>query len=55
MRNTLIGAAIGIILACLIAILLDLIDTTIKSDDDLAEIYKVPVFAEIPDFGSLGR
>ena len=41
--------------ACLIAILLDLIDTTIKSDDDLAEIYKVPVFAEIPDFGSLGR
>lgn len=54
-RNTFIGAAIGIILACLVAILLDLIDTTIKSDDDIAEIYKVPVFAEIPDFGSQGR
>ncbi len=49
-RNTLIGAAIGLVLAALLVILLDLIDTTIKSDDDLAEIYKVPVFAEIPDF-----
>lgn len=49
-QNALIGAAIGLILACVISILLELIDTTIKPDEDLSEIYKVPVFAEIPDF-----
>lgn len=51
-KNTLIGAAIGLVLACVISILLELIDTTIKPDEDLSEIYKVPVFAEIPDFES---
>ena len=55
MRNTLIGGAIGIVLACLISVLLELIDTTIKHDDDLSSIYKIPVFAEIPDFESSGR
>ncbi len=50
LKNTLIGAAIGLVLACVISILLELIDTTIKPDEDLSEIYKVPVFAEIPDF-----
>ena len=49
-RSALIGAAIGLILACVISILLELVDTTIKPDEDLSEIYKVPVFAEIPDF-----
>ena len=52
MRSALIGAAIGLILACVISILLELVDTTIKPDEDLSEIYKVPVFAEIPDFDS---
>ncbi len=54
-QNTLVGAAVGLILACVIAVLLELIDTTIKSDDDLAAQYKVPIFAEIPDFESAGR
>lgn len=54
-RNTFIGAAIGILLACIISVLLELIDTTIKHDDDLSSMYKVPVFAEIPDFDSSGR
>ena len=50
MRSALIGAAIGLILACVISIFLELVDTTIKPDEDLSEIYKVTVFAEIPDF-----
>ena len=54
-RNTIIGGIVGIILACLLAVLLELIDTTIKSDDDLSAMYKVPVFAEIPDFENSGR
>ena len=54
-QNTLIGLAAGFVLACLISILLELIDTTIKSDEDISEIYKIPVFAEIPDFDNGSR
>ena len=36
-------------------IVMELIDTTIKSDDDLSAMYKVPVFAEIPDFENVSR
>lgn len=53
-QNTMIGAAVGIIIACVIAILLEMVDTTIKGDDDLAAMYKIPVFAEIPDFEQHG-
>lgn len=55
MQSALIGGAVGIILACVIAILLELIDTTIKNDDDLSNMYKIPVFAEIPDFENSSR
>ena len=55
MQNAIIGGALGVILACLVSILLELIDTTIKHDDDLSDIYKIPVFAEIPDFESSNR
>lgn len=51
-QNALIGAGLGLVLACVISILLELIDTTIKPDDDISEMYKIPVFAEIPDFES---
>lgn len=44
-KNMLIGAAIGLIASCLISILIELIDTTIKSEDD------IPIFAEIPGTG----
>lgn len=52
LKNTLIGVAIGLVAACLLAVLMELIDITIKPDDDLAEMYNIPVFAEIPDFES---
>ncbi len=55
MQNTLIGVAVGLIGACAISILLELIDTTIKSDDDIQSMYGIPVFAEIPDFNTGGK
>ena len=55
LKNTLIGLLVGLAASCIIAILLELIDTTIKSDDDIQEIYGLPVFAEIPDFESQSR
>ncbi len=54
-QNTLVGVVVGIILACVVAIVMELIDTTIKSDDDLSAMYKIPVFAEIPDFENVSR
>ena len=50
LKNTFYGLAAGLILSCVISVLLELIDTTIKADDDLQEIYGLPVFAEIPNF-----
>ena len=47
--------AVGIVLACVISLFVELIDTTIKNDDDLSALYKVPVFAEIPDFENSSR
>lgn len=49
-KNGLMGLVAGFVLACAISILLELIDTTIKVDDDIQGVYGIPVFAEIPDF-----
>lgn len=48
------GLGVGLGISCLISILLELIDTTIKAEDDIQQMYGVPVFAEIPDFENQG-
>ena len=45
-----VGLFGGIAIGCLLAFFLELIDTTIKPDDDLFKMYKIPVFAEVVDF-----
>lgn len=55
LKNALLGLLVGLGASCVIAILLELIDTTIKADDDIQEIYGLPVFAEIPDFETQSR
>lgn len=54
MKNTGLGLIIGLAAACIISILLELIDSTIKADDDIQEMYGISVFAEIPDFENQG-
>lgn len=54
-KNAILGVLVGLAAACLISILLELIDTTIKSDDDIQQLYGIPVFAEIPDFDNQSR
>ncbi|MCH5297442.1 MAG: hypothetical protein J1E85_07215 [Ruminococcus sp.] len=51
-KNGMMGLVVGFALACAISILLELIDTTIRVDDDIQNMYGIPVFAEIPDFES---
>ncbi len=53
-RYAMFGGIAGLIISILIAIILEVIDTTIKSSDDLYKIYDIPVFAEIVDFDSEG-
>lgn len=54
-KNLLIGLAVGLAASCLISILLELIDTTVKPDDDLQQMYDLPVFSEIPNFDTQNR
>lgn len=54
-KNTMIGFIVGLAASCIIAVLLELIDTTIKADDDIQEMYGIPVFSEIPDFETQNR
>lgn len=49
-RDTMVGFFAGVALGCLLSLFLELIDTTIKPDDDLFKLYKIPVFAEVVDF-----
>ncbi len=49
-RNIVLGFIAGFILTCVVIVVIDLLDTKIKPQENLAEMYGVPVFAEILDF-----
>lgn len=49
-RNVPIGFIIGFVLICAAIIIADLLDTKIKPQDNLIEMYGIPLFAEIMDF-----
>lgn len=49
-KNTLIGLIIGLVLGCAIIIVLEMVDTKVKPNDDLLAMYGIPMFAEIVDF-----
>lgn len=53
-RYAMFGFIAGLVISVLISIILEVIDTTIKSSDDLYKMYDIPVFAEIVDFDSEG-
>ncbi len=49
-RYLLLGAVVGIVLSAAVAVFLDIIDTTITSEDHLNQVYsKYPLLAVIPD------
>ncbi len=53
-RFLIIGILLGLVVGLVLAFLLEIIDTTIKPDDDLYKQYEIPVFAEIIDFEAEG-
>lgn len=54
-RFALIGGAVGVILVYGIFLIKELLDIKVKPDDDLAQMYDIPVFAEILDFDLADR
>lgn len=54
MRYMIMGLLIGLVISLVISFLLEIVDTTIKSGDDLYKLYEIPVFAEIIDFEAEG-
>lgn len=49
MKNTALGLAAGVAVACAIIILITLLDDTIKSEDDIAKYLGLSTLAVIPD------
>ena len=49
-KNTLFGAAIGLMLICLLLLLLELIDMTIRTPEELINYYNIPIMGSIPNF-----
>jgi len=45
---TLVGLALGILLSAIILILIELSDNTVRSEEDLTEIFEIPVLGVIP-------
>lgn len=54
-KKCIIGAAAGIFLAGLYAVLRDFLDVRIKGRDDLNERYNIPVLGSVPEFEHTGR
>lgn len=50
MRNTALGAVIGIVLAAVIAILQELLDVRVREEQDVVRISDAPILGRIPDF-----
>lgn len=50
MINTVIGALIGLMFAAAIAVLVDVLDTRIKSEEDVSSHYTLPVLGSIPKY-----
>lgn len=44
----------GLVISLVISFILEIIDTTVKYEDDLFKMYKIPVFGEILDFDLKG-
>ncbi len=54
-RNTLVGALLGALLAGCYAVVRSLYDISVKSEDDLAQHYDIPILGTVPDFTAKRR
>ncbi len=53
MKNTAIGVLGGLVIGVMLAVLLHILDTRVRSGEELAEKYGIPVLGEIPGWDTL--
>lgn len=53
-KNTLLGVFLGLILAAGIVILREVLDNRIRGAEEITELFGLPVFGVVPDFGTGG-
>ena len=51
-RDVIIFAFIGLVIAVMYVLVANMLDTTIKTADDIERLYKLPVLASIPIYGA---
>jgi len=51
LRNTAVGFAVGLVLAVGFALLVEMLNTTVRSTQDVEKYLKMPVLAQIPRYG----
>lgn len=49
LKNTVIGFFAGFVIACAAAVIADMLDRVVHSEDDITEQYDLPLLASIPD------
>ncbi len=50
LKNTILGAAVGLVLSCIVIAVMEQLNNNIYTDEYLIETYHIPVLANIPDF-----
>ena len=55
MKNAVLGAVVGFVLAAAIVVLKEIFDNRIKGPDEITELFKIPVFGIVPDFSETGK
>ncbi len=54
-RNTVIGGLLGFMIASGLVLLFEMLDNTVKGEEDLVNHYNIAVLGEIPDFYSVPK
>ncbi len=55
LMNTAVFLVIGFVLTCIVLVVLDLFDRTIKREEDFTGNYDIPLLGSVPDFGVLTK
>ena len=50
-RNSVLGFLVGLILSGVVVVLMEMLDTRIKSEEDLSLLFDIPILGTVPGFG----
>ena len=50
LKMAVVGVVLGFVFASLLVVLKELLDNSIKSPDEITQLFGIPVFGSVPDF-----